>query len=94
MLPQCYVQIRFKLTSKLLKFEVQTAKATYPFLFCENVTSVTVISSALFRIIFFKELKNIFLFVFQNFNAKVKAWRAQTLHSDTYHLSEPFTVTR
>jgi len=30
---QCYVQLRFKLTSKLLKSEVQTATAMYTFLF-------------------------------------------------------------
>jgi hypothetical protein len=44
---------RIKLTSKLLKSEVQTATANYMFLFYENVTSVIVISSALFRITFF-----------------------------------------
>jgi hypothetical protein len=50
MTSQCYVQHRFKLTFKLLKSEVQMATATYTFLFYENVTSVIVISSAIFRI--------------------------------------------
>jgi hypothetical protein len=52
MMPQCYRQLIFKLTSKLLQSEVQTATAAYTLLFYENVTLVIVISLALFRIMF------------------------------------------
>jgi hypothetical protein len=52
MMSQCYRQLRFKLTSKLLQSEVQTATDVYTFLFYENVNLVIVISSALFRIIY------------------------------------------
>jgi len=52
MTKQCYVKLRFELTSKLLESEVQTATAIYAFLFYENVTSLIVISSALLRIFF------------------------------------------
>lgn len=86
---QCYVQLRFKLTSKLLKSEVQTATAIYTLLFYENVTSVIVISSALFRIYTYIRILTNYFYCSQSSHVSVFSARNAT---DKYRRNIHFSI--